>query len=246
MQRLIYVSLVISTLLSCEKKMNPQILIDEAIAKHGGEKFEGKKVEFDFRERHYSVTRIQGKSTYTREFNHDSLGLVRDILVNSSDFSRYVNDTLVDLSEEWQGRYGSSVNSVLYFFQLPYGLNDPAVNKKYIGNQIINGKVYYKVMVTFDQEGGGEDFQDIFVYWINADEKTIDYLGYSYATDGGGTRFRQAINRRTIDGMIFQDYVNFKAPKKDVPIEKHDEYFENGLLKELSIISNENIKISGL
>lgn len=244
MQKLIFTCLAIVAFTSCDKKMNPQILVDEAITKHGGNKFEGRKIEFDFRDRHYKVSRKEGLVTYVREFNDDSLGFVQDFLVNSSQFKRFVNDQEINLSEEWQGRYGSSVNSVLYFFQLPYGLNDPAVNKKYLGNTIINKQVYHKVRVTFDQEGGGEDYQDIFVYWINADEKTVDFLGYSYATDGGGTRFRQAINRRTIDGMIFQDYVNFKAAKKDLPIEDHDKYFEKGLLEELSLIQNENIIVA--
>ena len=246
MQKLFYALLIISTLFSCDKKINPQILIDEAIARHGGENFEGKRVEFDFRGRHYNVSRKDGTATYVREFMDDSLGVIQDILVNSTQFKRFINDKEVELTEEWKSRYSSSVNSVLYFFHLPFGLNDPAVNKKYLGDKIINGKVYHKVRVTFDQEGGGEDYQDIFVYWVSADEKTVDFLGYSYATEGGGTRFRQAINRRTIGGMIFQDYVNFKASKKDLPIEDHDNYFEKGLLEELSIIMNENIIVAPL
>ena len=81
-------------------------------------------------------------------------------------------------------------------FQLPFGLNDPAVIKEYLGQKVINQQLYEKVKVTFLQENGGKDFEDVFVYWIHAESKTVDFLAYSYLTDGGGVRFRQAINRR--------------------------------------------------
>ncbi len=228
---------------SCVKKPDPQAIIDQAIATHGGQLFESKKVAFDFRGRHYSTHRENAKTIYTRAYMDDSLGTVKDVLVNSADFKRYINDTLVNVTDEWKGKYANSINSVLYFAQLPYGLNDAAVIKTYLEEKYFGLIAYHKIKVTFQQEGGGEDFDDVFIYWINKESNTLDYLAYSYATDGGGTRFRQAVNRRTINGMIFQDYINFKAESKNEPIEAHDDYFLEGKLLELSRIENENVTV---
>ena len=63
--------------------------------------------------------------------------------------------------------------------------------------------------------GGGEDFQDEYRYWIDPESGHIDYLAYNYHTDGGGTRFRKAKNRRKKEGFVFQDYINFKPEKKN-------------------------------
>ncbi len=238
----IYILLLV-LLAACTPNKDPQKIIDKAIAAHGGQLFEGRTVTFDFRNKHYLVQRKPEGYTYIRSFEDDSLGQVKDVLTNSTELERYVNDTLLDISDEWKFKYANSVNSVLYFFQLPYGLNDAAVIKKYLGQKVINQKLYEKVQVTFKQENGGKDFEDVFVYWINAETNTLDFLGYSYLTDGGGVRFRQAVNRRTINGMIFQDYINFKPAENNAPVESLDEAFIEASLIELSQIENENIEV---
>ncbi len=230
-------------LVACTPNKDPQKIIDKAIAAHGGQLFEGRTVTFDFREKHYLVQRKPEGYTYIRSFEDDSLGQVKDVLTNSTELERYANDTLLNISEEWKFKYANSVNSVLYFFQLPYGLNDGAVIKKYLGQKVINKQLYEKVQVTFKQENGGKDFEDVFVYWINAETNTLDFLGYSYLTDGGGVRFRQAVNRRTIEGMVFQDYVNFKPTNKNASVEYLDQAFIEASLIELSQIQNENIEV---
>jgi hypothetical protein len=237
----IYLILLVVTV-SCSTKKNAQEIIDSSIKTHAGERFEGALVSFKFRDKEYSVEKFGGESTYTREFD-DGKYHVKDILYNSSELTRFINDSIVDIPLEWEKKYIESVNSVLYFFQLPYGLNDPAVKKEYLGETILLKGPYHKIKVTFKKEEGGTDHDDVFVYWIHRDNYTMDYLAYSYADDGGGTRFRQAINQRRVKGMLIQDYVNFKAKSKDLPIEKLDEHFEKGQLEELSRIINEDVKV---
>lgn len=257
MKTLIYISILSACIVSCsperqkmiedEKAANAdtsQVFVDNAIIVHGGDRFVGRTIEFDFRDIHYSAIRTDDKFIYTRTFQSDSLGYVQDTLVNSSDFTRHRDGQLQELNEEWQGRLGNSVNSVLYFTQLPFGLNDPAVVKKYLGQTTIEGAPYHKIQVTFKKEGGGDDFDDIYIYWIHADEFTLDYLGYKFSVDGGGTRFRKAIDRQVVDGIIFQNYINYKAEDKDTPIGKHDELFNKGELIELSRIINKDITVA--
>lgn len=234
--------ILLLALIGCSSKKSAQEIIDLSIKTHAGDKFEGALVSFKFRDKEYSVEQFGGESTYTREFD-DGKFHVKDILYNSTELTRFINDSIVDLPLEWEKKYVESVNSVLYFFQLPHGLNDSAVIKEYLGEAMILKQPYHKIKVTFGQKGGGVDYEDVFVYWIHTQKNTLDYLAYSYLTDGGGTRFRQAINQRRVKGMLIQDYVNFKAKSKDLPIEKHDEYFEKGLLEELSRIINEDVKV---
>lgn len=223
-----------------------QEIIDKAIAAHGGQLLMDKSVEFDFRQRHYSAVRTPDMFIYTRSWQDDSLGFVQDTLVNSIDHTQYRDGVEIALNEEWHGRYGNSVNSVLYFTQLPFGLNDPAVRKTYLDEIKINEKAYHKIKVTFAQEGGGDDFEDVYIYWIDAQDFTMDYLAYEYHTEGGGVRFREAINRRTIEGIVFQDYINYKPQEKGMSVTQTDSLFEAGALQELSRIINENIVVEPL
>lgn len=244
--RNLFLFTILTTLFACEEALDEQKIIDRAIATHGGALFEKSHVKFDFRSRLYSKYHDGHDIIYTQDFHDDSLGHVKDTLINTLDLTRYVNDTLVVLSDEWSTKYANSINSVLYFFQLPYGLNDPAVQKSLLPKNIVNDKMYYKIKVTFSQEGGGEDFEDVFVYWVNEKEFTVDYLAYGYHTNGGGLRFRAATNRRNVNGLVVQDYINYKPADETVAVYDLDELFETGQLIKLSVIESKNVSVTSL
>jgi len=69
---------------------------------------------------------------------------------------------------------------------------------------------YYKLKVTFDQDGGGDDFDDTYVYFFNKATFKPDYLAYDFHVNGGGMRFREAYNERYVNGIRFVDYNNMK------------------------------------
>lgn len=243
MRQLIYTFCSIF-LLACVDQEDAELIVNESIAVHGWDTFGEKTLKFTFRDRQYEMWSKDGQRIYRRSYTDDSLGRVQDELINSTILTRRINDTIVDLDEEWKGRFGRSVNSVLYFMQLPYGLNDPAVNKEFLGKEFVNKEVYNKIKVTFDEIGGGEDHEDVFVYWFHEKNKTMDFLAYSYQVDGGGIRFRQAINPRRIGGILFQDYVNFKPDNPGASLQDLADLFENGRLLELSRIVNEDITVT--
>jgi hypothetical protein len=97
--------------------------------------------------------------------------------------------------------------------------------------------------VTFSQEGGGEDFEDVFVYWINKETFLMEYFGYSYLTDGGGIRFREAINQREVGGIIFSDYMNYEGAKANTDVEGLAQKFLSNELSKLSEIFLENLEV---
>lgn len=218
-----------------------QAVVDSAIMAHGGENYAALNVEFDFRNRHYTARRDNGKFTYTRTFKDSVDNSVRDVLSNEG-FYREINGERVDLPEERENAYSSSVNSVIYFALLPYGLNDPAVNKEYLGEVTVNDEPYHKIKITFDKEGGGEDFEDVYIYWVHKRKHSMDYLAYSFHVNGGGMRFRDAYNVRDIQGIRFSDYVNYMPESVSVPLEKLDSLFERDELMEVFKIKLEDIK----
>lgn len=218
-----------------------QEIVDKAIWAHGGKNYENLNLAFDFRSRHYTATRKGGLYTYTRAFT-DSTGQVQDYLSNDG-FRREINGQPVDLPAERKQAFTNSVNSVIYFALLPFGLNDPAVQKKYLGEITLRDQPYHKIKITFAQEGGGVDHEDEFIYYIHQKTFLMDYFAYSYQTEGGGLRFRQAYNPKTVGEIRFQQYINYEPPHKEVALIDLDKLFEAGQLKELSRIELENIQV---
>jgi hypothetical protein len=232
--------------LSCKqepKQFTAQEIIDKTIQNAGGEKYDNATILFTFRDIKYSSKRQNGNFELTRTIM-DSLGETHDVLTNLG-FERFVNGTKLILPDSTANKYTNSVNSVHYFVQLPYGLNDPAVKKELLGEAEIDGKKYYEIKVTFAPEGGGTDHEDEYMYWIAQDNFTVDYFAYKFYTDKSGIRFRKAYNQRMINGIRFVDYENYKLePWQSVELQTVDELFEAGKLELLSKIETENVSVT--
>ncbi len=244
-QRLVFLLLIVSATCCRPGSEDPQQIVDRAIESHGGITYSSSIIEFDFRGRHYYRFRENGNFEFRREWE-DTAGFITDILSNSG-YTRKINGNPVQVEDEWEGKYTRSVNSVIYFALLPFRLNDEAVLKTLNGVVSINGKDYYEILVRFRQEGGGEDYQDEFLYWINKDNYEVDYFAYSYETDGGGIRFREVIEKIRVGNVLFQNYRNYSEPK-DESIELNNilEKYKKGQLPLLSEIILENLKVTPL
>lgn len=239
---ILFIAIITVTLSSCSSQKDPQIIIDKAIVEHGGDQFATANISFAFREKQYTSYRLGGQYTYTRTFE-DSTGLVIDVL-NNEGFTRTINGDTSQLPAKLVNAYSNSVNSVIYFAVLPYGLNDPAVKKEYAGETIINDKKYDVIMITFDQAGGGDDHEDRFIYWINTETHRMDYLAYSFLNaKGNDVRFREAVNPRVVNGIVFQDYINYKPKNMNELLEQIEELYKNHDLEILSKIELENIRV---
>lgn len=244
LKKIILLFILTTSIYSCGKEVKDvDEIVNKSIAVSGGNLFENSSIEFDFRDKYYKAIRNNGKFQYERIFE-DSMGIVKDIL-NNKGFKRFINESPFEVSDEKQTAYTSSVNSVHYFSVLPYGLNASAVNKTYLGKVKINKKAYYKIKVTFIEDGGGEDFEDVFIYWINTKTFKADFLAYSYnEADGMGVRFREAYNERYIKGIRFVDYNNYKPKNENASLENLDDLFEEDGLSLLSKIELKNIFVN--
>lgn len=227
-----------SQLATTTKLSQAEQILAQTIAAHGGKRYDVAHYGFSFRDKQYSFKNEAGAYRYSRSQQKNGYKIL-DVMDNEG-LKRSIDGEYIQLGKEEQGKIAESVNSVIYFATLPHKLQDVAVNKAYKGETTIKGKKYHVLEVTFQEEGGGKDHDDQFHYWINQADNTIDYLAYNYQVGKGGVRFREAYNRRTVAGIIFQDYVNYKAdlgtPLADLPA-----LFEANKLKKLSVIETENV-----
>lgn len=211
-----------------------QLLLNESLEAHGklGD------FQFTFRGNLYAIREDVHGFSYSKTVTSDSLE-IHDFL-GEEGFSRMENGNPIALSVEDEQKYREALNSVVYFVCLPQRLTDPGVNLEVMKVTSIKNQTYSVLKVTFDEEGGGTDFEDVFYYWINQTNHQIDFLAYQYNVNGGGVRFREAFNSRMIGGMRFQDYINYKAPV-GTPLDSLPIYFEAGQLKEISKVLTENV-----
>ena len=256
MRKLVYVSLILLMASCAEEKQSEQIeevaeevvmtpaeeLIRAVQNVHGVSAIDGKEISFSFRDKQYSRYSFNNQYGYSRSGENEDGKMVIDSW-KGDDFQRTINGVEVSVTAKEENAYKNSINSVFYFALLPLALTDPAVNLEILGDGKLNGVMYTKVKVTFDQEGGGEDYSDVFIYWINKETNTMDYLAYEYFTEGGGIRFREAFNIREVGGFRFQDYNNFK-PMDGIELIDMDKAFEMGQMEMVSEIVLNDIKVN--
>jgi len=231
-------------LISCkpaEANLTAQQIIDKTIVFSGVDKVVNSEITFKFRDIQYAAIRKNESFKLQRYFIKDSIAIV-DGLTNNG-YERLENTKRVEVADSMISRYSNSINSVHYFSVLPYGLNDKAVQKKILESSIIKGKEYYKIEISFSENGGGEDFEDVFIYWIGKENFLIDYLAYSYHTNGGGIRFRVLKEQCVKGGIRFVDYYNYKPIDTEISLLDTDKAFENNELKKVSEIILKDIKV---
>ncbi|WP_299134189.1 DUF6503 family protein [uncultured Tenacibaculum sp.] len=233
--------LLLYVFVACKPEYTAQQIIDLSLEKSGVNKIKNATLSFTFRGKLYEGKRNSGNYVFTKIAKSDTL-TVKDVLSNNG-FKRYENNEPVVLSDKDENRFSNSVNSVHYFSVLPLGLNDKAVNKKLLEPVSIKGKGYYKIQVTFNKEGGGDDFDDVFLYWFNKETFHLEYLAYKYHTNEGGIRFRDIKKEHLVEGIRLLDYNNYKPLKKEIDFKTIDKLYEEDKLKKVSEIVLENIRI---
>lgn len=210
-------------------------IVEQCIEQHGGKNYRDMDVSFDFRQFRVHLKQNDGVFLYERTFKDSLNNEIHDILTNET-FTREVNGKKVDLPAKESDKYKEGLNAIAYFALLPYKLSEPAVIPKYLGETTIENKKYDKIAVSFDSAGGGKDHHDEFCYWINQDSNTMDYLSYA----SGGPRFRKAIKREKVDGVIYQDYENYEIPDSSLATCNYDKAFIEGKARLLSMIEQHN------
>jgi len=238
---IVFLVLIISCQ-SKEKTLTAQQIIDKTIVFSGADKVENSEITFQFRDKEYSAIRENGHFELYRSYTKDAI-FIDEVLTNTG-YKRVIDAHAVQLSDSLKSTYSNAINSVHYFSVLPFGLNDQAVRKKLLPSSTIKGKEYYKIEITFSENGGGEDFEDVFIYWVGKEDFLIDYLAYSYHTNGGGKRFRVLKEQCRKNGIRFVDYLNLKPINSEIKLVDLDKAFENNQLEKISEIILEDIHVT--
>lgn len=224
-------------------------IVQAAVAAHGGDVLDRAVVTFDFRGVDFRVEHDAGAFRYERTYT-DSLGrAVREVLSTDSLY-RTVDGTRVDLTDDARNDVRVDVNSVPYFALLPYKLQDDAVQATYSGVDTLDGTPYHRIRVTFQQEGGGQDWQDVFMYWFAQEDLSMDYLAYAYGfgpDEAYGTRFREAYDVRTIEGVRFADYMNYTTPGDSLrDLTRYPDYLAGDSLVLVSRVETDSVQVRPL
>ena len=218
-------------------------IIDEAIAFHGGDLYRHSSTELDLCSKS-GCFRVRAAVDGDR-FDHTVSGKSRGAEVEV----RITNDTVeakqdgrsIEVGAADEQRRRDFVMARVYFPFLPYRLTDPGVFHEDLGIVDWDGRRLHKVKVTF-QPGSSTDADDEYMYWFDPDTGRVEYFAYSYSNNGGGIRFRRAIDHRRVGGILFFDQENLGAEGGDLRVDDIDAAFVE-TLRHVSTVRLQNIRV---
>ena len=233
------VSAVILT--GCTSGPEAHEIVDRSVNAHGLSSLADAEMSFLFRERSFSAWRNDGLFRYSRTYT-DSLGRIVDESMDNDSIYRSIDGEIQILDAAEKRKIEVAINSVIYFASLPFPLWDPGVLLQKLEDEQIADQLYHRIEVTFTEEGGGEEFRDRFIYWVNADNYLIDFMSYYYFTDGGGSRFRVATDRlRPAGAIIINNYDNYSTVSRNLTIDEIEDYAALYQLDSLRLVSQINL-----
>lgn len=124
------------------------------------------------------------------------------------------------------------VNAVAFDFYLPYELTGNDAIHTYKGQEIVRGKKYHKVEVTFKQIDPEQPDNRIFLLWIETNNYEIDFIGKQDGDRSTRKQFAAAANKRRLNGMLITDFETYQTQtnNKHVAIDSLGFYYNAGMM----------------
>jgi len=217
-------------------------MIAAAVRASGLEAPQQLELRFVFRGTPYRLW-LDGRRTVAEREVATPEGTVRTDRLDGSSFTATIDGEPAALSSEDAGRLRRSLNSVAYFALLPRPLQDEAVVARLLGVSELGGQPWDTVEVRFREEGGGDDHEDVFRYWLHPETHRVGYLAYTFDTGKGGVRVRKATRFHEVDGVVLVDWSNHGRNGRGLLIDDAVAELEAGTLPLLSTIELEGVGV---
>jgi hypothetical protein len=219
-------------------------IVDRAIEYHGGAAFTSSEIRFELCSKSGCSTvrtRVDGGL-----FDHEVSARVsageRRVRVTNDSVELTENGEPRPVAAEREQELRDWVMARIYFALLPFRLDDPSVYKQDLGLEEWDGRRLHKVKVTFTP-GSSTHARDEYLYWFDPASGRLEQFAYSYATDGGGLRFRRTFDHRTIGGIHFFDQQNYGVDGPGLAVDLVTPEYVERVMRHVSTITLDRIQI---
>jgi len=227
-----------------EAQVEHNAIVDRAIAHHGGEAYEHSEASLDVCSKSgcFHVETRTLKNRFEFEVAGKASGRQREVSSAGGTTTVKIDGETVAVDAAAKQRNIDWAMARIYFCFLPYRLNDPGVFKKDLGLTDWAERKLHRIKVTF-AAGSSTDASDEYMYWFDPETARLEYFAYTYDDNGGGLRFRRAINHRRFGGILFFDQENFGTEGAGLSVDLIDEAFVRNQLRHVSTVRLQDIEV---
>lgn len=214
-------------------------LFQKTLNTHGLTKFETSLLKFNFGTTEYTITELNNRALYTmtRYLDHN----VYKAIYDGGYLTYSINNELQEDSDFPYQIVQRSLYGFAYCYSIPFSLqtNDVILERK--TDVEIRNQDYYTLDVTFTKIP--DTPEDQIILYINKETNIIDYTAIKHLLTDFKPQFRRMINPRYIDGILFQDYIQFSSDNDDLKIDQYYSKYNSAELKDLRKVEITNIEV---
>ncbi|MEM7585700.1 MAG: DUF6503 family protein [Acidobacteriota bacterium] len=219
-------------------------IVDRAIAFHGGDLYTSRATRLDLCSKSgcFQVDAAMDGDRFDYRVRRETEETRLEVRSTNETLEVWRDGVQVEIEAARAQGYRDWAMARVYFCFLPFRLNDPSVLKQDLGLVEWQGRKLHKVKVTFDA-GSSTDASDEYVYWFDPESARLEYFAYSYDDNGGGLRFRRAVNHRRVGGILFFDQENLGSEDAELSVDALDAEVVHDRLRQISTVRLENIRV---
>lgn len=134
--------------------------------------------------------------------------------------------------------------AINHFMEVPaLFLNDNAliINRKAPAK--IDAKPYQVIHIKYESLMPTDLISNYYLY-VHEKDLTIDFIGYDFAPAEGRLFFRESFNRRTVNGIVFEDFRTFRTKESGIAMDSLPGLFLRNQLDLKAAFKPENVKVS--
>ena len=223
-------------------------VVDRAIAFHGGALYEASRTRLRLCSLSgcWDLDVRMDEGVYDHRVRGSYRGRERRVRVTNESAEHWLGGEARPVrGPDEEGILRDWVMARIYFWFLPYRLNDPGVYKEDLGLEVWKGKELRKVKVTFEV-GTGTDAQDEYLYWLDAATGRVEQFAYSYESGDPGLRFRRNFNYRRVGGILFFDQENLGVEGDGLTVDLITPQYVDTALRPVSTVELKDIRVESL
>ncbi len=221
--------------------LDGKTILEKCIENHGGSIFNSSNIKLTTNDIDYEMVNYQYKVKYSmRKFFNKDLHVVN---YDRGYVQYFINDSLRNSNAYNNFVVNTRLDNFLYLLSIPFNLDFNGTITERLEDVTIRSKDYYSIHISFPKI---EDVpENEFILYIDKESFQMSFLALKYNILGSSISFRRFMNPRTVDGVMFQDYISF-TPKEDSNATLQDLYIEynKATLKDAKPIKLKKISVS--
>lgn len=242
MKKILFLSLLL-VCLACEEQsaLSPKAYLENVSTSLGKDKMKKTTITFEIKDMTYESKRSGNDYRYSMTRTLDTITFKAEAYNGGFE---YTENGIPKSYGSQNLQVEKQLLALNHFMEIPkLFLDDNSVTITRKNPVTIDGKLYQVIHAKYQSLMPTDLISNYYLY-VHEKDLTIDFIGYDFAPAKDQLFFRESFNRRTVEGIVFEDYRTFRTKTNDIVMDSLPYLFLRNELELTTAFTPENVKVT--